>query len=173
MQNNSTDELFPIVDEDGTEISTAPRSICHDGKSKLLHPVVHLHLINDEGEVFLQKRSGNKDLLPGKWDSSVGGHIRPGEKVEDALKREAEEELGLQVFNYQFITKYIWESQRERELVYSFTGSAEEFPEINKEEIEEGRFWKIHEIKEKIDRDIFTPNFEYEFELLIYKHPER
>src|SRR4030042_911829 len=88
MQNNSADELFPIVDEEGNEISSAPRSICHDGKNKLLHPVVHFHLFNKAGELFLQKRSMKKDLLPGKWDTSVGGHIRPGEKFGDALKRE-------------------------------------------------------------------------------------
>jgi isopentenyldiphosphate isomerase len=167
MQNNSPDELFPIVDEEGNEISSAPRSICHDGKSMLLHPVVHLHLFNDAGGLFLQKRSMNKDLFPGKWDTSVGGHITPGEKVEDALKRETDEELGLKVVKYQFITKYIWESLRERELVYSFTGSSEEIPEINKEEIEEGRFWMISEIRENIGRNIFTPNFEHEFNTII------
>lgn len=32
-------ELFPIVDEDGYEISRAARSICHDGKNKLFNPV--------------------------------------------------------------------------------------------------------------------------------------
>jgi len=167
MQNNSPDELFPIVDEEGNEISSAPRSICHDGKSMLLHPVVHLHLFNDSGGLFLQKRSINKDLFPGKWDTSVGGHITPGEKVEDALKRETDEELGLKVVKYQFITKYIWESLRERELVYSFTGSSVEVPEINKEEIEEGRFWMISEIRENIGRNIFTPNFEHEFNTII------
>jgi len=167
MQNNSPDELFPIVDEEGNEISSAPRSICHDGKSMLLHPVVHLHLFNDSGGLFLQKRSVNKDLFPGKWDTSVGGHITPGEKVEDALKRETDEELGLKVVKYQFITKYIWESLRERELVYSFTGSSVEVPEINKEEIEEGRFWMISEIRENIGRNIFTPNFEHEFNTII------
>jgi len=173
MQNNSADELFPIVDEEGNEISSAPRRICHDGKSKLLHPVVHFHLFNKAGELFLQKRSMKKDLLPGKWDTSVGGHIRPGEKVGDALKRETGEELGLKVFKYQFITKYIWESLRERELVYSYTGSSEEIPEINKEEIEEGRFWKIREIEENIGRGLFTPNFEYEFNILILNYPEK
>jgi isopentenyldiphosphate isomerase len=59
-----TEEWFPIVDEEGNEISRAPRSVCHDGKSMLLHPVVHLHLFNRQGELFLQKRAMSKDLLP-------------------------------------------------------------------------------------------------------------
>jgi isopentenyldiphosphate isomerase len=161
-----TEEWFPIVDEEGNEISRAPRSVCHDGKSMLLHPVVHLHLFNKQGKLYLQKRAISKDLLPGYWDSSVGGHVAPGEGIEEALKREALEELGLSDLKVEFKRKYIWVSKRERELVYSFTGHTENVPEINKDEIEEGRFWTLAEIKKSLGTDIFTPNFEHEFQFL-------
>jgi len=167
MNNLSSEEIFPVVDDEGKEISQASRSICHDGRSMLLHPVVHLHLFNEKGELFLQKRASTKDLLPGKWDTSVGGHISPGESVDDALKREAYEELRLKDFEYRIISKYIWESSREKELVYSFKGSSEENPVIDKEEIDEGRFWSLQEIKDNIGKNIFTPNFEHEFIMLI------
>jgi isopentenyldiphosphate isomerase len=160
-------EWFPIVDEEGNEISRAQRAVCHDGKSMFLHPVVHLHLFNTKGELFLQKRAKTKDLLPGKWDTSVGGHVSPGEDRKEALKREAEEELGLKDFEYHFNKKYIWQSARERELVWSFAGSTEEIPQINRDEIEEGRFWSIEEIKRNLGKNIFTPNFEYEFRMII------
>jgi isopentenyldiphosphate isomerase len=166
MKNNIIEEWFPVVDEEGNEISIASRSICHNGKSKLLHPVVHLHLLNGKGELYLQKRASTKDLLPGKWDTSIGGHISPGESVAEALKREAYEELRLNDFKYQIIRKYIWESPREKELVYSFKGSSEETPVINKEEIDEGRFWSLQEIKDNIGKNLFTPNFEHEFDML-------
>ena len=120
-------------------------------------------LFNEKGELFLQKRALTKDLLPGKWDTSVGGHVSPGETPEAALKREAEEELGLKKFNYKFIKKYIWKSARERELVYSFTGTSEESPVVNPDEIDEGRFWPLSEIRNNIGKGIFTPNFEKEF----------
>lgn len=166
MNKEVRDELFPVVDENGNEISRAPRSVCHDGKSMFLHPVVHLHLFNSRGDLFLQKRALTKDLLPGKWDTSVGGHISPGEEVEEALFREADEELGLKDLRFRFLVKYIWKSVRERELVYSFSGTSDELPEINKDEIDEGRFWAFPEIKGTLGKKIFTPNFEYEFNML-------
>jgi len=129
----------------------------------LLHPVVHLHLFNKTGELYLQKRSATKDIQPGKWDTSVGGHVSPGETPIEALRREAHEELGLNNLVPESLGKYVWESSRERELVNSFSTISDEVPEINKDEIEEGRYWSMEEIKENIGKDLFTPNFEYEF----------
>jgi isopentenyldiphosphate isomerase len=126
-----------------------------------------MHLFNGKGELFLQKRAMTKDLLPGYWDTSVGGHLSPGESVEEALKRESFEELGLKKFTFQFIKKYIWESSLERELVYSFKGIAEDPPVINNDEIDEGRYWSLEEIRKSLDKNIFTPNFEYEFDSII------
>ncbi|MCX6259948.1 MAG: NUDIX domain-containing protein [Bacteroidia bacterium] len=166
MNYSDSDELFPVVDEEGNEISRALRSVCHDGKSKLLHPVVHMHLFNDRGELFLQKRAMSKDLLPGYWDTSVGGHMSPGESPEEALKRETLEELGLKEFICKFIKKYIWESPREKELVYSFKGISENYPLINKDEIDDGRFWSMEEIRKNLDKNVFTPNFVHEYNLL-------
>ena len=94
MKNKYSAEIFPVVDKDGNTIGTATRSVCHNGKSMLLHPVVHLHVFNSTGKLFLQKRAMTKDIQPGKWDTSVGGHISPAETVTNALLREAREELG-------------------------------------------------------------------------------
>jgi len=169
MNENVNEEIFPVVDETGKTISMAPRSVCHNGKSMLLHPVVHLHLFNSSGELFLQKRALSKDLLPGMWDTSVGGHMNPGESPAEALRREASEELGITDISVRRDKNYIWQSAAERELVYTFTGTSSEIPVVNKEEIEEGRFWNLKEIAENLGRNIFTPNFEHEFNMLIMK----
>jgi isopentenyldiphosphate isomerase len=165
MNHQENIEIFPVVDEEGNTIGTAPRHVCHDGKSFLLHPVIHLHVINAKGNLYLQKRSMSKDIQPGKWDTSVGGHVSPGEAVEDAVKREAFEELGLEGISPLFIGRYVWKSSRERELVTSYKVVTDTLPVINLDEIDEGRYWSMEEIKENLGKGVFTPNFEHEFSL--------
>lgn len=162
------EEWLPLVNEKGEITGQAARSVCHSG-SKLLHPVVHLHIINSENEIFLQKRSMKKDLLPGKWDTAVGGHIGINEKIEQALKREAHEELGIRAFQAKPIGNYIWESPREKELVFSFLCTEYDQIEIDNDEVDEGRYWSVLEIEKAMGKGALTPNFEHEYLTLIKK----
>lgn len=155
-------EYFPLVTEHGEVIGKATRQECHAG-SFLLHPVVHLHVFNSAGELYLQKRAMNKDIQPGKWDTSVGGHVDYGEEFTESLMREVREELGITDFNPVFIMRYKFVSDQEAELVHShyciYDGEIKPDPI----EISEGKFWRITEIEAQLGNNIFTPNFEQEF----------
>lgn len=159
---DNQNEIFPIVDEDGNVIGSATRGECHSG-SKLLHPVVHLHVFNSKGDIYLQRRPEWKDIQPGKWDTAVGGHIDYSETPEEALKREVREELGMTDFEPEFIDKYVFESKRERELVYVHRTIYDGEIRPSAEELDGGRFWSMNEICEAMGKDVLTPNFESEF----------
>ena len=154
MPSDNNQEMFPVVDEQGNITGAATRGECHSG-SRLLHPVVHLHIFNTKGELYLQKRPEWKDIQPGKWDTAVG------ESVEIALKREVREELGITDFTPELLTHYVFESEREKELV--FVHKTVYDGEIHpSDELDGGRFWTVKEIKENLGKGIFTPNFEEE-----------
>ena len=40
---------------------------------------------------------------------------------------------------------------------------SDQLPVINRDEIDEGRFWSLQEIRNNLGKEIFTPNFEHEF----------
>jgi isopentenyldiphosphate isomerase/intracellular septation protein A len=159
------EEWLPMVDEEGRILGKALRSYCHNG-SKVLHPVVHLHLLDKNQSLFLQKRAANKLIQPGKWDTAVGGHLAYGENIEESLKREAMEEIGLQNFEPIPAFNYRWNSEIESELVYCFITYSGKPGNLGSEEITEGKFWKFTEIECNMGKGIFTPNFEHEYRLL-------
>ena len=162
VMKDNDQELFPVVDEEGNITGAATRGECHNG-SKLLHPVVHLHVFNSKGELFLQKRPEWKKIQPGKWDTAVGGHVDLGESVEIALKRETQEEIGIEDFTPEQLTHYVFESSCEKELVFVFKTVYDGVVSPSSE-LDGGRFWSIEEIKENMGKGIFTPNFESEFQ---------
>lgn len=167
MNQDRKDEMLPLVDEEGNIIGAATRGECHNG-SMLLHPVVHLHVFNEKGDLYLQKRPVWKDIQPNRWDTAVGGHIDLGEHVEQALRREAKEELGIEEFAPSALKPYTFRSECESELVFPFKTVFKETI-CPSAETDGGRFWSMEEIREAMGKGILTPNFEQEFNRLFNK----
>ena len=90
---NEKVECFDVVDSFDRVIGLASREYVH--ANKLFHRAIHVFVFNNQGDIFLQKRSFNKDIAPGKWVSSCSGHVDSGEYYFDAAVREMGEEIGL------------------------------------------------------------------------------
>ncbi|HWH70396.1 MAG TPA: NUDIX domain-containing protein [Candidatus Sulfotelmatobacter sp.] len=88
-----SEEIFDVVNERDEVIGQKPRSEVH--RLGLLHRAVHVLVFNARGQVFLQKRSMQKDRQPGLWDSSASGHLDTGEDYDACALREVWEEIGL------------------------------------------------------------------------------
>lgn len=90
------EEKFDVLNEFGEFTGEmATREECH--KKGLWHRAVYAFIIDDNGNVLLQKRSKNKKMWPNMWDLSVGGHVEAGEFGRQALIREVKEELGIEI----------------------------------------------------------------------------
>lgn len=88
-------EPFDLADQNGeTTGIVAPRWLCH--LLGLGHRTVHLALATPQDWLVLQVRSRHVDW-PGRIDLAVTGHVRAGLSWEEAIQREAQEELGLNV----------------------------------------------------------------------------
>lgn len=159
------EEWLPVVTPEGKVTGSAPRSFFHEGL-KWLHPVIHLHVVTPDG-LLLQKRPANKLIQPDKWDTATGGHVGSGEKLEQALQCEAFEEIGLQNFEARLLKQYVWESEVERELVFSFlTHHAGPF-KAGEPEVASVKVWGKKELQASIGTGIFTPNLELELDWIL------
>ena len=157
-----SNECFDIIDRSGNIIGTATREECH-GNRDLAHRTVHVLVFNSAGELYLQKRSMSKDIQPGKWDTSVGGHLDLGETVQQAVHREMKEELNIDA-PVKYIYDYWMCNEVETEYVHTYICVYDGDIIFNPDEIDDGRFWSREEIEKSIGTGVFTPNFEQEYQ---------
>lgn len=129
-------ELLTEVDSNDNILGSVLREDCHNENLKPWHRTTHIYITNDNGELYLTKRSKYKDTAPDKLTISSGGHVRYQENPEDAARRELKEELNLDI-SLKFIKKYKIDYGYEREFVYVYFGKTNLKPVINKEEVEE------------------------------------
>lgn len=157
------DELYDVFDETGRKVGQATRREVHSDPG-LIHRAVHIMVFRTSGRLVMQKRVKTKDVAPGKWDTSVGGHVDAGEDYETAALREMKEELGIEGVRLQHLYDFKYRSKRESEDVRTYRAVYDGLITPNDFEIERIREWTIEEIDEALGSDAFTRNFEMDWE---------
>jgi isopentenyl-diphosphate Delta-isomerase len=131
-------ELIEVLDDKG-EMTGEIKSLITVHHEGLWHQSVHVWIINELGEVLLQKRSLTDYVHPGKWDISVAGHVPAGESYEKTAVREIKEEVGIDIdkqklklmFEYKKESKQPERHYHNRELDYVY------FVKVNKKEFDQ------------------------------------
>ena len=154
------EEWFDVVDRSDRVIDRASREEVH--QNGLLHRSAHLLVFDGSGRVLLQKRSMVKDRFPGRWDSSVSGHVDSGESYDQCIVREAMEEIGIRLAatpERLFKVDACNETDQEFSWVYRTYSEGPFSP--NKEEISEIGWFTGDEVSHlvKTDPESVSPSF--------------
>jgi len=153
------DEYLDIVDENNKETGESmSRPLVH--ANNVWHRIVNIYFFRKSGEnieLLVHLRSSINDVDPNKWDARFGGHIRVGERPEEAIVREIKEEIGLNMNVREFIEGgYQKRKNPKNEFAkiyyFEFWDSAEEL-KFNDKEVQGVKWMFINDVEDSMIKE--------------------
>ncbi|MDO8495126.1 MAG: NUDIX domain-containing protein [bacterium] len=161
-------EIVDIINKQDEVVGQKTRKESH--AQHLLHRSVHVMILNSEREILLQLRKRDKRNYPLFWSCSVGGHVYSGEKPEEAVYREMQEEIGIRT-DLEFVGKFIVDDATEYEMVFVYFGKFDGPFVFQEEEMEKAQFFSVKNLwKEKTEMNL-TPHCSGALEMIKDKLP--
>lgn len=156
MPADNPEEVFYWVDEEDNTLGKITREEAHNGSFKI-HRTVGVLVFNEENHLLLQQRSLKKDLDPGMWTISAGGHVKYGQSYDKAAAEELKEEIGLKS-KLDFIGKYFVKTPVQKEWVQMYRTFVKNDQEFNPDpsEVEQVKWIPKSELKEFIQQNPFS-----------------
>ena len=161
-------EILDVVDENNNLTGkTEARKVVH--QEGLWHRHVGAWIMNEKGELLLQKRAATKKRNANKW-SRTGGHVDTEETPIHAVQRETKEEIGVDIptdkWELLSIEKYNKKDDNNHHFTYNFFTKVnykiEEY-KIDEEEVSDVKYFTIEEmqkIKENGDTNYTFTNWD-------------
>ena len=163
MITQSENEYVDIIDGKGRTIKKTPKSEAH--RTGELHYTVIAEIRTSKGEWLLVKQALDRQDA-GQYVSPVGGHVRSGETLEDALRREAREEVGFENIRFSYVGQGIFDrkvlGRHENHLFVLYEIYSDSIPVLNAESVGYERF-TTQELKNQLTEnpDKFGDAFHY------------
>lgn len=147
--------MVQIVDRENRGIGSVARCIMRE--QGLIHRASYILVFNRAGELFVQKRTTNKDIYPGYRDVAAGGVVLADESYEQSAARELYEELGVKG-QLRFLFDQYYEDDKNRVWGRIFSCIHEGPFTLQKEEVADGCFMTIRAALDLSEKEPFTPD---------------
>lgn len=145
------DELMDVVDQDDNVIGQKYRSALYAENARNCR-AINAFLVNAQGEIWIPRRTAQKQLFPLHLDMSCAGHVKSGESYEAALAREVQEELNLDIHQIRcsllgHLSPY---TDKVSMFMQVYELHSDETPRWNPEDFVEAYWLRVEEIQQKI-----------------------
>jgi 8-oxo-dGTP pyrophosphatase MutT (NUDIX family) len=145
-----SDELVALYDQAGSEVGTTTRSrVRAEG---LWHAAGVVLVRSGDGKaVYVHLRTAVKDVWPSTWDCWAGGVVAAGESPAECARRELAEELGVHGVEPVPLFTKVYDDGRNRCHNFAFEVRWDGPIHHQAEEIVEGRWIPLEELRAWID----------------------
>jgi isopentenyldiphosphate isomerase len=116
-----SEEQVAIIDDAGTVVGSAPRSVMR--RENLPHLVVAVMVRDPAGRIYVHRRTDTKDVFPGMHDCFAAGCLQTGENVTAAALREVAEELGVAGVPLEPLSVMRYEDASTRHVCHAFVAT--------------------------------------------------
>lgn len=161
-------EMVDVVDKNNEVLSQISKDEAH--QKGLLHRCIVSQVIDSSGLWTLVKQADDRQD-PGQYVSPVGGHMQAGESEEDALKREAMEEMGIRLFTFKRVGQAIFNREvigrKENHFFILYKIYSDQPPTLNHESVSFEKF-SFAQLQQKLKTDPtkFGKAFHFVFETI-------
>lgn len=160
--------LLKVLDENGniTDIEATKKEV-HD--KHLWHQEVAIFIINNSGQILLQKRSNNVHYNKGKW-GMIANHVGINQTLVDSLIQKAQEEIGYNInpSDVRYLTMLKRNEEREQRFTYFYyikTDIRDEDIKLNTYLATDKKWFEFYELQELMlknsDDIVFKNTAEY------------